>query len=114
MVGRRAEHNGAVKTKPATKTGDPIEIWVDNDGAQVPAPTPTTRAAVEAVTGALLIWVGVGAAAATMFAVTRAVCAVSASPDGNTTSTAWSATATDTPPTSPKTSPPHHHSPLTA
>ena len=69
-----AEHNGAVKTKPATKTGDPIEIWVDNDGAQVPAPTPTTRAAVEAVTGALLIWVGVGAAAATMFAVTRAVC----------------------------------------
>lgn len=31
-----AEHNGAVKTKPATKTVDPIEIWVDNDGAKVP------------------------------------------------------------------------------
>ena len=69
-----AEHTGAVKAKSATKTGDPIEIWVENDGVQVPAPKPTTRAAVEAVTGALLIWVGVGAAAATMFVVTRAVC----------------------------------------
>ena len=62
-----AEHTGAVKAKSATKTGDSIEIWVENDGVQVPAPKPTTRAAVEAVTGALLIWVGVGAAAATMF-----------------------------------------------
>ena len=69
-----AEHTGAVKAQSTTKTGDPIEIWVDNNGAQVPAPTPTTRAAVEAVTGALVIWISVAAIAATLFTVTRAVC----------------------------------------
>jgi beta-lactamase regulating signal transducer with metallopeptidase domain len=69
-----AEHTGAVKAPSTTKTGDTIEIWVDNNGAQVPAPTPTTRAAVEAVTGALVIWISVAAIAATLFTVTRAVC----------------------------------------
>ena len=69
-----AEHTGAVKAPSTTNTGDSIEIWVDDTGAQVPAPTPTTRAAVEAVTGAGVIWVSVAAAAATLFAVTRTVC----------------------------------------
>ena len=69
-----AEHTGTVKAPSTTKTGDPVEIWVDNNGAQVPAPTPTTRAAVEAVTGALVIWICVAAIAATLFTVTRAVC----------------------------------------
>jgi hypothetical protein len=68
------EHTGAVKAQSTTKSGDPIEIWVDNEGAQVPAPSPTTRAAVEAVTGALVIWISVAAAATTLFTVTRAVC----------------------------------------
>jgi hypothetical protein len=48
-----AEHTGAVKAQSTAKTGDRIEIWVDNKGAQVPVPTPTSRAALEAVTGAL-------------------------------------------------------------
>jgi hypothetical protein len=69
-----AEHTGAVKAQSTAKTGDTVEIWVDNSGAQVPAPTPTTRAAVEAVTGALAIWIIVAATAATLFTVTRAVC----------------------------------------
>ena len=69
-----AEHTGAVKAQWTTKTGDSIEIWVDNNGAQVPAPTPTTFAAVEAVTGALVIWICVAAAAATLSTLTRAVC----------------------------------------
>ena len=43
-----AERTGTVKAPSPAKTGDSIEIWVDNEGAQVPAPTPTTRAAVEA------------------------------------------------------------------
>ena len=68
-----AEHTGAVKAQSTTKTGDPIEIWVDNTGAQVPAPTPTSRAAVEAVTGALVIWISVAAIAATVFTATRAI-----------------------------------------
>ena len=69
-----AEHTGAVTAQWTTKTGDPIEIWVDNTGAQVPAPTPTTFAAVEAVTGALVIWICVAATAATLSTLTRAVC----------------------------------------
>ena len=69
-----AEHTGAVKAQSTAKTGDRIEIWVDNNGAQVPAPTPTSRAAVEAVTGALVIWISVAAIAATVFTATRAIC----------------------------------------
>jgi len=69
-----AEHTGAVKAQSTTKTGDPIEIWVDNTGAQVPAPTPTTRAAEEAATGALAIWISVTAIAAALSTLTRAIC----------------------------------------
>jgi hypothetical protein len=69
-----AEHTGTVKAPSTAKTGDSIEIWVDHNGAQVPAPTTTTRAAAEAVVAAVAIWVSVIAAAATLFAVTRAVC----------------------------------------
>lgn len=69
-----AEHTGTVKAQSTTQTGDSIEIWVDNTGAQVPAPLPTTRAAVEAAMGALVIWISVAAIAATLFTVTRAVC----------------------------------------
>ena len=68
------EHTGTVKAQSTTKTGDPIEIWVDNTGAQVPAPTPTSRAAVEAVTGAVVIWISVAAIAATLSTLTRAIC----------------------------------------
>ena len=68
------EHTGAVKAQSTAKTGDTIEIWVDNNGAQAPAPTPTTRAAAEAAMGALVIWISVAAIAATLFTVTRAVC----------------------------------------
>jgi hypothetical protein len=68
------EHTGMVKAPSTVEAGDPIEIWVDNKGAQVPAPTPTTRAAAEAAMGALVIWVSVAAIAATLFTATRAVC----------------------------------------
>ena len=68
------EHTGAVKAPSTVEAGDPIEIWVDHNGAQVPAPTPTTRAAVEAVTVALVIWISFAAMAASLFTLTRAVC----------------------------------------
>ena len=68
------EHTGTVKAQSTAKTGDPVEIWVDNNGAQVPAPTPTSRAAAEAAMGALVIWIIVAAFAATLFTVTRAAC----------------------------------------
>ena len=69
-----AEHTGAVQAQSTTKTVDTLEIWVDNTGAQVPAPTPTTRAAADAAMGALVMWICVAAIAATLFTATRAVC----------------------------------------
>ncbi len=69
-----AEYTGAVEAQSTTKTGDTVEIWVDDNGVQVSAPTPTTRAAVEAATGALVIWISVAAIAATLSTLTRAVC----------------------------------------
>ena len=69
-----SEHTGAVKTQSATKPGDPIAIWVDNNGALTDAPTPTTRAGAEAATAALFMWAGVTAAAAILLAGTQAVC----------------------------------------
>lgn len=68
------EHTGTVKAQLTTKTGDPIEIWVDDTGAQALAPTSTTRAAVEAVMSVLAIWISVAAIAATLSTLTRAVC----------------------------------------
>lgn len=69
-----AEHTDTVKAQSTAKTGDTIEIWVDDEGAQVPAPTPTSRAAAEAAMGALVMWICVAAIAATLFTGVRAVC----------------------------------------
>jgi hypothetical protein len=68
------EHTGAVKAQSATKPGDHVAIWVDNNGALTNEPTPTTRAGADAVTAALFTWAGVTAAAAILLAGTRAVC----------------------------------------
>ena len=69
-----AEHTGTVEAQSTAKTGDTLEIWVDTNGAQVPPPAPTSRAAAEAAMGALVIWICVAAIAATLFTVTRAAC----------------------------------------
>jgi hypothetical protein len=68
------EHTGGVTAQSATDPGDHVMIWVDNNGALTDEPTPTTRASVDAVTAALFMWAGVTAAAALLFAGTRAVC----------------------------------------
>ena len=68
-----AEHTGAVQAQSTAKAGDSVEVWVDNNGAQVPPPTPTARAAVEAAMGALVIWISVSAIVASMFTVTRTI-----------------------------------------
>jgi hypothetical protein len=65
-----AEHTGAVKTRQPVKSGDSIDIWVDQNGFQV---APPTRTAVdEAVAAALATWLGVAGAAAALFVGTRA------------------------------------------
>ena len=68
------EHTGTVKAQSTTETGDIVEIWVDDDGAQVPAPPSTSRAAVEAAMGAFVIWICVAATAAALFGLTRSAC----------------------------------------
>ena len=72
-VAAGAEHTGAVKVQSTAKTGDPVEIWVDSSGSPVDAPAPTTRAAQEAVTAALTIWVSMAAVATTLFTATRII-----------------------------------------
>jgi hypothetical protein len=69
-----AEHTGAVKAPSETKPGDRVAIWVDNNGELTGEPTPTTRAAVDAVKAAVAMWASVAAAAAVLFTGTRAMC----------------------------------------
>lgn len=68
-----AEHTGVVKAQQTIKTGDPIEIWVDENGSQVSSPTPMRAAAEEAVVAAVATWLGVVLAAVGVFAGTRAI-----------------------------------------
>jgi hypothetical protein len=66
-----AEHTGEVKARKTMKPGDSIEVWVDQDGAQVGR--PIRSAADEAVAAALAIWWCVAIAAAALLAGTRAI-----------------------------------------
>lgn len=66
-----AEHIGEVKARKAMKPGDSVEVWVDQDGAQVDAPVGS--AAEAAVAAALAIWWSVAIAAAGLVAGTRAL-----------------------------------------
>src|SRR3954469_17903102 len=38
-----AEHTGTVNAPSTAKAGDTLEIWVDDNGTQVPEPAPTSR-----------------------------------------------------------------------
>jgi hypothetical protein len=50
------EHTGTLQWDHAVKTGDPLSIWVDRDGDRVNAPTPTSRAGMEAIGIAYAAW----------------------------------------------------------
>lgn len=66
-----AEHTGTVSAPLKVKTGDSIDIWVDNDGSLVGPPSRT--AMDEAVAAALVFWVVVALAAGGVCAATRVV-----------------------------------------
>ncbi|HET7667644.1 MAG TPA: hypothetical protein VFK56_16570 [Mycobacterium sp.] len=68
------EHTGQVTAHSPVKNGDQVAIWVDHNGALTDEPTPTTRAAVDAVTAAVAMWAGVAAAAVILFAGARKAC----------------------------------------
>jgi hypothetical protein len=69
------EHTGALAAPTTSKVGDTVQIWVDNNTGKWSAePTSTARAALEAVTAALLIWTGVAGAVLVLYIGTRATC----------------------------------------
>lgn len=68
------EHTGAVEVPSTAKTGDVVQIWIDQRGDRTSAPNPPGIAAVEATTGALVIWVLVGAVEVGLLTVTRSLC----------------------------------------
>lgn len=68
------EHTGAVDVASTAKTGDVVEIWVDDRGERTSAPTPVGLAAVEAVTGALVLWLVVGGIQGGLLMAIRALC----------------------------------------
>lgn len=66
-----AEHTGVVQGRTMLRAGDSVEVWVDEDGAQVSHPV---RSAVdEAVVTALVIWLSVAITATAFCVGTRAV-----------------------------------------
>jgi hypothetical protein len=66
-----AEHTGEVNARKTMKSGDSIEIWVDQSGSQVGP--PIRSAADEAVAVAFAIWFGAAVAAAALLVGTRTV-----------------------------------------
>jgi hypothetical protein len=60
------EHTDRVSPKHAVEIGDPLMIWVDRNGDQVDAPTPTSQACIDAVLAAYGAWQSVVLVAAGM------------------------------------------------
>jgi hypothetical protein len=56
----------------SVKAGEPLKIWVDDNGKQVDQPGPVERAAVDAVSAAVVGWLIVVAAAAQVVVLVRA------------------------------------------
>jgi hypothetical protein len=53
------DHIGRLGWIHATPAGDQVEIWVDQDGNEVRAPTPTWRAGADAVAVGYVVCIGV-------------------------------------------------------
>ena len=56
-------HTDTVRASPTVEAGDVIEIWVDDNGSMVSAPTSPTTAALDAAAVAVITWVTVAAVA---------------------------------------------------
>jgi hypothetical protein len=50
------EHFGSVDSAYDTKVGDQLDVWVDGSGNQVAAPTPTSRAGIDAMFAGAGAW----------------------------------------------------------
>jgi hypothetical protein len=65
-------HGDAVDWAHAVKAGEPLPIWVDADGNRVDRPTPVERAAVDALSAAIVGWLIVVLAVAQVVSIVRA------------------------------------------
>jgi hypothetical protein len=66
------DHTGILASQYAVKAAEPLQIWVDDDGNRVDQPTPIARAAMDALSVAVVGWLVVA------LAVTEAVAALRA------------------------------------
>ena len=62
------EHTDHFTIRGSVKTGDPVMIWLDQEGNRVDAPSSTSLAGVDAVVAALMFWLMVA------FTVTGLIC----------------------------------------
>jgi len=65
-------HTDLIGWNNTVKAGDSLRIWVDDQGARAERPSPVERAAVDALTAAVVGWLIVVAAAAQVVAAVRA------------------------------------------
>ena len=65
------ENAGAFTWNSPVKSGDSVDIWVDQGGRQVAAPAPSWQAGVDAVGAAVATWLAVTAATALLVALVR-------------------------------------------
>ena len=66
------DHDDILGWNKDAKAGDSLPIWVDGQGQRVDRPSPVERAAVDALSAAVVGWLIVIAAAAQVVAVVRA------------------------------------------
>jgi hypothetical protein len=66
------DHTGVLATQYAVKAGGSLQIWVDDDGNRVDQPTPIARAAMDALSVAVVGWLVVALAVAQVVAAVRA------------------------------------------
>lgn len=65
------DHSAALPWDRAVKAGDRLDIWADDAGNHVAAPEPTSRAAIDAVSTGVAVWLWVTAGAAALFSLVR-------------------------------------------
>ena len=66
------DHADLLGWNSSAKAGEPLQIWVDDSGQRVEQPSPVERAAVDALSAAVIGWLIVVAAAAQVVVLVRA------------------------------------------
>lgn len=66
------DHTDLLGWNSSAKAGEPLQIWVDDNGQRVEQPSPVERAAVDALSAAVIGWLIVVAAAAQVVVLVRA------------------------------------------